>query len=143
MSLTLPSPSTTAAQELVVPRSMPMIGSLDICFPGAAREGRNLSSPRAGCATTAIRRKACRDNDREGRVAGHEEVQNAIYRSIGNSIRAGRVNRLILLHGPNGSAKSSIVNALKRAMEVYSRESAGALYQTNWVFPSEKLVKGS
>ena len=41
----------------------------------------------------------------EIRVAGQEEAQNALYRQISNFIRAGRVNRLILLHGPNGSAK--------------------------------------
>ena len=47
---------------------------------------------------------------RDRRVAGQEEVQNAIYRVLGNFVRAGRVNKLILLHGPNGSAKSSIVD---------------------------------
>ncbi|MFZ5468398.1 MAG: PrkA family serine protein kinase [Myxococcota bacterium] len=83
------------------------------------------------------------DGEREGRVAGQEEVQNAIYRILANFVRAGRVNKLIFLHGPNGSAKSSIVDALKRAMEIYSRTPEGALYKVNWVFPSEKLVKGS
>ena len=77
------------------------------------------------------------------RVAGQEEVQNALYRVLSNFIRAGRINKLILLHGPNGSAKSTIVDALKRGMEHYSRLPAGALYKLNWIFPSEKLVKGS
>jgi predicted Ser/Thr protein kinase len=77
------------------------------------------------------------------RVAGQEEVQNALYRVIGNFTRAGRINKLILLHGPNGSAKSTIIDALKRGMEHYSRLPVGALYRINWVFPSEKLVKGS
>ncbi len=85
--------------------------------------------------------------DRQGesdvRVAGQEEVQNAIYRLIGNFVRAGRVNKLILLHGPNGSAKSSLVECLKRGLELYSQTEAGALYTFNWVFPKEKLVKGS
>lgn len=79
----------------------------------------------------------------DGRVAGQEEVQNAIYRLISNFVRAGRINKLILLHGPNGSAKSTLVDALKRGMEAYSRTPAGALYKLNWIFPSEKLVKGS
>lgn len=79
----------------------------------------------------------------EGRVAGQEEVQNAIYRLVGNFVRAGRINKLILLHGPNGSAKSSIVDALKRGMETYSQTPDGALYTFNWVFPAEKLVKGN
>ncbi len=84
-----------------------------------------------------------KDGESDGRVAGQEEVQNDIYRLLGNFIRAGRINKLILLHGPNGSAKSTIVDALKRGLETYSRTPAGALYRINWVFPSEKLVKGS
>src|SRR6185369_16323014 len=83
------------------------------------------------------------ENDRDGRVAGQEEVQNAIYRLVGNFVRAGRINKLIFLHGPNGSAKSTIVDALKRGMEVYSQHENGALYTFNWIFPAEKLVKGN
>jgi serine protein kinase len=83
------------------------------------------------------------DGERAGRIAGQEEVQNNLYRLLGNFIRARRINKLILLHGPNGSAKSSIVESFKRAMEHYSQQPEGALYRVNWVFPSEKLVKGS
>jgi predicted Ser/Thr protein kinase len=77
------------------------------------------------------------------RVAGQEEVQAAIYRALGSFVRSGRVNKLILLHGPNGSAKSSIVSALVRAMEAYSRKPEGALYRFHWVFPSEKRLRGA
>ncbi|HEY7725882.1 MAG TPA: serine protein kinase PrkA [Anaeromyxobacteraceae bacterium] len=76
------------------------------------------------------------------RVAGHEEVQASVVRILGNFVRSGRADKLILLHGPNGSAKSTIVAALVRAMEAYSRMSEGALYRYNWVFPSEKRVRG-
>src|SRR5256884_633807 len=76
-------------------------------------------------------------------VCGQEEVQNAIYRILSGFVRAGRINKLILLHGPNGSAKSSIVAAIQRALEDYSRKEEGQLYRFNWIFPSEKLVKGS
>lgn len=77
------------------------------------------------------------------RVAGQEEAQNAIYRLLGNFVRAAQINKLIFLHGPNGSAKSSIVEALKRGLELYSATPQGAQYTFNWIFPSEKLVKGS
>jgi serine protein kinase len=77
------------------------------------------------------------------RVAGQEEVQNALYRLLGNFVRSGRINKLILMHGPNGSAKSSIAESLKRGLELYSQTPDGALYTFNWVFPKEKLVKGS
>lgn len=82
-------------------------------------------------------------SDRDGRVAGQEEVQNAIYRLLGNFVRAGRINKLIFLHGPNGSAKSTLVNALKVGMEDYSRLPQGATYRLGWIFPSDKLIKGS
>ena len=77
------------------------------------------------------------------RVAGQEEVQNALYRLLGNFVRGGRINKLILMHGPNGSAKSSLAESLKRGLEIYSGTPEGALYTFNWVFPKEKLVKGS
>lgn len=76
------------------------------------------------------------------RVAGQEEVQAALYRAIGTFVRSGRVNKLILLHGPNGSAKSSIVSALVRGMEAYSNLREGALYRFHWVFPSERRLRG-
>jgi predicted Ser/Thr protein kinase len=79
---------------------------------------------------------------RAQRVAGQEEVQGAIVRALGTFVRAGRVNKVILLHGPNGSAKSSIVAAIFRAMEAYSRTREGAMYRFNWVFPSDKRLKG-
>jgi len=77
--------------------------------------------------------------DGEGRVSGHEGVQEQLYRSLANFAREGRVNKLILLHGPNGSAKSSLVRCLMAGMEAYSRLSEGAIYTFNWVFPSERL----
>src|SRR5216683_1393133 len=76
-------------------------------------------------------------------ICGQEDVQNAIYRILSGFVRAGRMNKLILLHGPNGSAKSSIVAAIQRGLEDYSRKEEGQLYRFNWIFPSEKLVKGS
>ena len=79
---------------------------------------------------------------RAQRVAGQEEVQAALYRALGTFVRSGRVSKLVLLHGPNGSAKSSIVAALVRGMEVYSATREGALYRFHWVFPSERRLKG-
>jgi serine protein kinase len=78
----------------------------------------------------------------DGRVAGQEQVQQEIYRLLSNFVRDGRVSKLILLHGPNGSAKSSMVRAIQTGMENYSRAPEGALYSYAWIFPSEKIVKG-
>src|SRR6266446_2721769 len=76
-------------------------------------------------------------------VVAQSFEKNAIYRILHSFVRAGRVHKLILLHGPNGSAKSSIVAAMQRALEDYSRKDEGALYRFNWIFPNERLVKGS
>ena len=75
------------------------------------------------------------------RLIGHEAVQGRIYSALRNFIRQRRVNKLLLLHGPNGSAKSTIISCMARAMEHYSRTPEGALYRFNWVFPSEKLSR--
>src|SRR5436305_3809991 len=44
----------------------------------------------------------------------------------------GTENRVILLHGPVGSAKSTIVRLLKKGLEEYSRTPDGALYTFSW-----------
>jgi serine protein kinase len=44
----------------------------------------------------------------------------------------GPERRVILLHGPVGSAKSTIARLLKRGLEEYSRGDEGALYTFDW-----------
>jgi serine protein kinase len=47
----------------------------------------------------------------------------------------GAERRVILLHGPVGSAKSTIARMLKKGLEVYSRTEAGHLYTFAWALP--------
>src|SRR6478752_2691768 len=54
--------------------------------------------------------------------------------------RYGTERRVILLHGPVGSSKSTIARLIKRGMEEYSRTPEGALYTYDWVLP-EKLSR--
>src|SRR3954466_7983497 len=75
------------------------------------------------------------------RVIGQEEVQNHIYRVLRTFARGGINNKLLLLHGPNGSSKSSIAHALMGGMERYSQEAEGATYTFNWIFPIERYTK--
>ncbi len=83
------------------------------------------------------------DGRARGSLIGQEHVQEEIYRSICNFAREGRPNRLILLHGPNGSAKSTIAYCLMAALQRYSALDEGALYRFHWVFPSNKTIRGS
>src|SRR5213592_1418320 len=54
-----------------------------------------------------------------------------IFRSAAQ--RYGPERRVILLHGPVGSSKSTIVRLLKRGLEEYSRTDEGGLYSFGWV----------
>ncbi|MBK8257358.1 MAG: serine protein kinase PrkA [Polyangiaceae bacterium] len=80
---------------------------------------------------------------RDTALVGHEETQAEVYRSLSNFVQEGRANRLILMHGPNGSAKSTIASCILRALEHYSTLAEGALYRFHWVFPSKKTVRGA
>src|SRR5450432_980443 len=53
--------------------------------------------------------------------------------------RYGTERRVILLHGPVGSSKSTIARLIKRGIEEYSRTPEGALYTYDWIIP-EKLA---
>ncbi|RAL20155.1 serine protein kinase [Lujinxingia litoralis] len=49
----------------------------------------------------------------------------------------GTEKRIILLHGPVGSSKSTIARLLKKGMEEYTRTEDGRLYTFSWVMPEE------
>ena len=61
-------------------------------------------------------------------VVGQEAVQNQLYRAFKTFSRQGINNKLLLLHGPNGSAKTSIIHSLMAGLERYSHEAEGAIY---------------
>jgi serine protein kinase len=49
----------------------------------------------------------------------------------------GAERRVLLLHGPVGSSKSTIVRLLKKGLEGYSRTDEGAMYTFSWQIDSE------
>jgi len=57
--------------------------------------------------------------------------------------RYGIEKRIFLLHGPVGSAKSTIVRLLKRGLEEYSRTDAGKLFSFSWRVKNETGVEFS
>ena len=80
--------------------------------------------------------------ERRDRLVGHQGVQLELYRILESFEREGRANRLILLHGPNGSAKSTFDACLMRGLERYSATDEGALYRFSWIFPRTDDGKG-
>jgi len=76
------------------------------------------------------------------RLVGQEALQEATYRVLNGFAREGRPTRLLLLHGPNGSAKSTFVRCISRALEAYSAEPDGALYRFSWIFPRGEGERG-
>ena len=77
------------------------------------------------------------------KVVGQETVQKQIYNTLKSFSRMGLNNRLILLHGPNGSAKSTLVSSLMQGLERFSHTPSGSLYTFSWVFPVDRVVRGS
>ncbi len=53
----------------------------------------------------------------------------------------GTERRVLLLHGPVGSSKSTIARLLKRGLEDYSRIDEGMLYTYSWKMPDDSFQK--
>jgi serine protein kinase len=79
----------------------------------------------------------------EPTLVGHEQLQAEMYRALCNFAREGRANRLVLMHGPNGSAKSTAATCVLRGLERYSELDEGALFRFHWVFPKRMKGKGT
>lgn len=76
-------------------------------------------------------------------VWGQTKVQHALLQNLTNFREEGFNNKFILLIGPNGSSKSSIVKKLIKGMEDYSEMDQGKLFSFSWIFPIDNYVKGS
>lgn len=60
-----------------------------------------------------------------------------IFKAAANGY--GPEKRIILLHGPVGSAKSTVVRLLKKGLEAYSKTQEGALFSFRWINIKEIL----
>jgi len=56
------------------------------------------------------------------------------------SLGYGAEKRVVLLHGPVGSAKSTVCRMLKKGLEAYSHTDAGALYTFEWIADGNEKV---
>lgn len=82
-------------------------------------------------------------------AAQHGDAVFGLDRTLANLVHTfksaaqgyGTEKRVLLLHGPVGSAKSTIARLLKRGLEDYSRTDAGAIYAYSWKMPDGTLSK--
>lgn len=73
------------------------------------------------------------ENDGEDAIYGLTEPLMQlvnVFRSA--ALKYGSERRVLLLHGPVGSSKSTIARLLKRGVERYARKPEGALYTFGW-----------
>lgn len=67
-------------------------------------------------------------------IIGLAPMKDALVKFIkGAAGGYGTERRILLLHGPVGSSKSTLCRLLKRSMEKFSRTDAGAWYSYKWV----------
>ncbi len=72
-------------------------------------------------------------------IVGQQKVHQNIYKILEQFVRQGKIDKLILLHGPNGSSKSSTAEIIARGLEDYSKTEEGAIYKFNWIFPNDRI----
>jgi serine protein kinase len=93
--------------------------------PGAPRRWKLFSDPLGG--------------GRDG-VFGLDGPIDQLVRTLrAGACGFGPERRVILLHGPVGSAKSTIARILKRGLEAYSHTPEGALYTFSWHVDGEVI----
>lgn len=70
------------------------------------------------------------------RLVGQGFIQARLFEILTTLCRDN--SKMILLLGPNGSAKSTLWNSLSHALEQYSKTPDGARYTIEWVFPHDE-----
>lgn len=76
-------------------------------------------------------------------VHGQIKTQQRIHQYLQNFMEEGFNNKFILLVGPNGSSKSSLIKKIMLSAEDYSHTDEGSLFSFSWIFPIDQFVKGS
>ncbi len=74
------------------------------------------------------------DNGGRDAVFGLDEPLENLVNALKSAAKGyGIEKRVLLLHGPVGSSKSTIARLLKRGLERYSATDAGAVYTVGWL----------
>jgi len=76
------------------------------------------------------------DNGKDA-IFGLEDAETALVNALKSAAHGyGIEKRVLLLHGPVGSSKSTIARLLKKGIERYSATDEGAIYALGWVDPT-------
>lgn len=75
-------------------------------------------------------------------LVGQETAAAAFVATLRSFVRDGSSRKVVLLHGPNGSAKSTMLRCLGRGLQQYSLLPEGALYRFSWIFPANSSGRG-
>jgi serine protein kinase len=79
------------------------------------------------------------DNGKDGVFGLDVPLMKLVHFFKSAAFGYGTEKRVLLLHGPVGSAKSTIARLLKKGVEGYSRTDAGAMYTFRWIDPEGKF----
>ena len=79
------------------------------------------------------------DDGQDGLYGLEGSLQNLMSTFKSAAHGFGTERRVLLLHGPVGSAKSTIARLLKKGLEAYSRRAEGALYTFSWRIDGELI----
>ncbi|NUN47473.1 MAG: serine protein kinase [Candidatus Brocadiae bacterium] len=71
-------------------------------------------------------------NGRDGIFGLERSLMDLVHAVKSGAYGYGAERRILLLHGPVGSSKSTIARMLKRGLEAYSKTKEGALYTFSW-----------
>lgn len=78
-----------------------------------------------------FQRKYLNNNIVYGQIIPQEEI----YQNLKTFEEEGHCNKFLLLVGPNGSSKSSLIKKIMEACEEYSQLDEGKLFTFSWIFP--------
>ncbi len=79
------------------------------------------------------------NNNGQDAVFGLDRTLESLVNALKSAAKGyGIEKRVLLLHGPVGSSKSTIARQLKRGLERYSSSDEGALYTLGWVEQGEE-----
>src|SRR5262245_20014362 len=74
------------------------------------------------------------ENECRDAVYGLDDSLESLVNALKSAAKGyGIEKRVLLLHGPVGSSKSTIARLLKRGLERFTTTDAGALYTLGWV----------